>query len=120
MGYEVFNGKWNRTGILPCSTARIAVNPSGRITLNSKSVRLLGLPRWVALLWDDESSRLAIKATTPDDPNGYSLNYPNGSGSAQLNSRAFWSFVGGNVQPQSLDAEYDHRAGLLAVSLPAR
>ena len=118
MAYEVFK----RTAKRVASPA-LSIVPDGRITLNSAAARILSEARVknAALLWDAANLRIAIKATTKNDPNSYAVTIIADQHSGSIRAKAFISHIGWiAAQRQMFPATWDDRERILEASLPSQ
>lgn len=91
MAYQLFE----RTGVR-VESPTLSIVPDGRIALNSASARLLSEAgvKSVALLWDKSAHKVALKATTKGDSNGYAVSLSPDKHSGSLRAKTFISHIG--------------------------
>lgn len=116
MAYEPFQ----RTGVR-VESAVLSIAPDGRIVLNAAATRSLARAgvRHVVILWDKDTRRMALKATTKVDKNGFAVSPAGHSGS--LRAKSFLMHVGWTaMQRAALPAIWNESQKMLEVELPAR
>lgn len=68
-------------------TPVIYVLSEGRLILNAAAGRLLAGVEWVQLLWDSDTKRIGLRATTAQDP--LALKITPGNSQSTITSKAF-------------------------------
>lgn len=115
MAYEVFT----RTAVR-VESPTISIVPDGRMVLNAAASRILSASgvKYVVLLWDKASRRMAVKATAKGDKNGYAVSLSHG---ASLRAKAFTRHIGWTAtRRELLPATWNEKDLMLEVSLPLR
>src|SRR5258706_10875680 len=92
MAYEVFS----RTNFR-VDTPAVSIVPDGRMILNSATARTLASNgiRFVLLLWDRSTHRMALKASPKTNKDSYSVSLGDHSGSVR--AKAFLAHIGWNA-----------------------
>ncbi len=117
MPYETFKRTTQRTELQTLSIA-----PKGRIALNAAAARVAvgqGI-NTVLLLWDKERRRLALKATTKADTNGYRLTLATDLRNATLSATTFLRHIHWNApQRVTLETIWNEKSRMFEVVLPS-
>jgi hypothetical protein len=116
MPYETFKRTTQRTQV-----QTLSIETTGRIALSAAATRIAvghGIDT-VLVLWDKERSRLALKATTKTDKNGYKIT-PS-SGKASLSATTFLRHIGWSAQQrENLEASWNEKEKMFEAVLPAQ
>jgi len=116
MAYELFE----RTNVR-VDTLALSIVPDGRIALNSAAARLLfeaGV-KIVLLLWDKANYKVALKATTKGDSNGYAVSIAHGKGQGTVRAKSFIGHIGWAAKKRiTLPAVWNNKERMLEASLP--
>jgi hypothetical protein len=116
MAYEVFK----RTAVRVTSPA-LSIVPDGRIVLNSAAARAFSEAgvKTAVLLWDQANLRMAIKATTRGDRNGYAVSIVTDKHTGSIRAKAFVSHIGWIAPKRQLVlATWNDAERILEASLP--
>jgi hypothetical protein len=116
MAYERFT----RTAIRVVEPA-MSFAPAGRIVLNAAATRIISEAgiRAVLLLWDRENRKIAFKATTRADRDGFAISKAGSSGG--LRAKSFLSHIGWiPTERQTLIAVWNQKERMFEVSLPPK
>jgi hypothetical protein len=115
MAYEAFT----RTSVR-ISEPALTFTATGRIVLNAAATRVIleaGI-KSVLLLWDKDNKKIALKATTKTDKNGFAISTTRGY-SGSLRAKSFLSHIGWSpTQRQTLTAVWNQKERMLEVALP--
>ncbi len=101
----------------------LSLAPGGRITLNAAATRIMSEAgvKFVLLLWDKGSHRLALKAAQKGDKNGYALTLLTERHSGSLRAIQFLRHIGWNApRRELLPATWNEKERMLEVTLPKR
>jgi len=118
MAYEVFK----RTGVR-VDEPTLAITPGGTIVFNAAAGRILAAAgvKAALLLWDKNTNKFAIKATSKGDKNSYAITLTPGSSSGSLRAMAFLNYVGwGAKHRESLPATWNEKEKMLETILPSK
>jgi hypothetical protein len=118
MGYEVFK----RTGVR-VEEPTLAITPGGTIVFNAAAGRILAAAgvKAALLLWDKNTNKFAIKATSKSDRNAYAITLTPGSSSGSLRAMAFLNYIGwGAKHRESLPATWNEKEKMLETILPSK
>ena len=117
MAYEVFKRTRVRVG-----EPALAITPKGRIVFNAAATRILAAAgvKAALLLWDKNTNKFAIKATSKGDRNSYAVTLlPGRSGS--LGSMSFLNYVGWAAKHrESLPVTWNEKEKMLETVLPSK
>jgi hypothetical protein len=114
MAYEEFQRLTTRV-----DDPTVSITPDGRFVLNAAASRLLSAAgiKDVKLLWDRSRSKIAFKATSKGDNNGYSVSFSGHS--AGVRAKSFLVHIGwAATRRLRLMAAWDPKNEMLEVSLP--
>lgn len=116
MPYEVFKRTAVRVG-----TPTVAITPDARLAINAAAVRIFveaGV-RSVLLLWDNRSSKIALKAAPKGDKNAYVVSITPDRHSGTLRAKSFLTHIGWTGrQRETFPALWDEQEKMLEVALP--
>jgi hypothetical protein len=116
MAYEVFK----RTAVR-VEEPSLSLVPDGRIALNAAAVRVLtgaGV-KFVLLLWDKTTYKIALRAAPKGDKNAYAVSVVRDSHSGSLRAKAFLTHIGWNAPKRTmLPATWREQEKMLEVTLP--
>jgi hypothetical protein len=116
MAYERFE----RTSIR-VETPTLSLVPDGRITVNAAACRLLAGAgvKAVALLWDELTHRIAMKAASKSDRDAFAVSMPSGNYSGSLRAKSFLTYIGWNAATrQTIPATWNESEKMLEATLP--
>jgi hypothetical protein len=116
MAYEVF-----MRSVVRVKQPTLSLVPDGRITLNAAATRALAEAnvRFVLLLWDKASDKIAIKAAPKGDKNAYTVSFSHNRQASSLRAKLFMSHIGWSLpKRQMLPATWDKDNKLLEAVLP--
>ena len=114
MAYE----KFKRTAVRIESPA-LSLVPDGRIVLNAAAGRILieARVKTVVLLWDEPTHRMALKATSKGDRDGYAVSM--GDHSASVRAKSFITHIGWNApRRETMPATWNQSEKMLEAMLP--
>lgn len=116
MAYELFA----RTSVR-VEDPSLSLVPDGRIALNAAAVRILkeaGV-KFVLLLWDKVSNKIALKAAPKTDKNSYAVSIGRDSHSGSLRAKSFLAHVGWSATKRTmLPATWDEKDKMFEITLP--
>jgi hypothetical protein len=118
MAYEVFK----RTSVR-VEEPTLAITPGGTVVFNAAASRILAGAgvRAVLLLWDKNTNKFAIKATSKGDRNAYAVSPSHGRSSGSLRARMFLNHVGwGAKRRELLQATWNEKEKMLETVLPSK
>lgn len=118
MAYEVFK----RTGVR-VEEPTLAIAPRGIIAFNAAAGRILAAAgvKAALLLWDRNTNKFAVKATSKGDRNAYAVTLIPGRSSGSLRAMSFLNYVGWTAKHrQSLPATWNEKEKMLETTLPAK
>ncbi len=118
MAYEVFK----RTGAR-VEEPTLSITPKGNIVFNAAATRVLGAAgvKAALLLWDKNTNKFAIKATSKGDRNAYAVTITPGHSSGSLRAMSFLNYVGwGAKHRESLPATWNEKERMLETILPSK
>ncbi|MGA7685825.1 MAG: hypothetical protein WCA58_12495 [Terriglobales bacterium] len=76
--------------------------------------------KFVLLLWDRTTHKLALKATKKGDKNAYAISIAPASHSGSLRAKSFLSYVGWNARKREMiPATWNEREEMLEATLPS-
>ena len=116
MAYEVFHRRVRRVG-----APSITLNRAGRVSFNkaaSERMRKLAVES-VALLWDANARKFAIRPMAKKDPRAYQLHFGNRDNGAGFSAVTFMEHIGFDYKAGSrqFPAEWNEEQGMFEVSL---
>jgi hypothetical protein len=117
MAYEVFT----RTAVRVTSPA-ISIVPDGRIVLNSAASRAMSETgvKTALLLWDKVDLKIAIKATSKGDRNGYSVSISNDKHTGSIRAKGFVNHIGWSAPRRQLFlATWNREERILEATIPS-
>ena len=117
MAYEVFK----RTGVRVEEPA-LSITPSGNVVFNAAATRIFAAAgvKAALLLWDENSNKFAIKATSKTDKNAYAVTLIPGRSSGILRAKSFLNSVGWKAkQRETLSATWNEKEKMLEITLPS-
>jgi hypothetical protein len=117
MAYEVFK----RTGVR-VDEPTLSITPNGNIVLNAAATRIFVAAgvKAAVLLWDRNTNRFAIKATSKADRNAYAVTLIPGRSSGSLRAKSFLNSVGWRAkQRETLNATWNEKEKMLESILPS-
>jgi hypothetical protein len=118
MAYEVFK----RTGAR-VEEPTLSITPSGNVVFNAAATRVLAAAgvKAAVLLWDKNTNRFAIKATSKGDRNAYAVTITPGHSSGSLRAMSFLNYVGwGAKHRESLSVTWNEKEKMLETVLPSK
>jgi hypothetical protein len=117
MPYEIFQRTNTRGG-----SPALSIIPDGRIGLNSTAVRVLAAAgvKVVLLLWDKAGHRIAIRAVSKGDKNGYAVSTTPARHSGSVRAASFIRHIGWTAKNRvTVVATWNEREKMIEASLPA-
>lgn len=118
MAYEVFE----RTAVR-VEDPTLAITPDGTIVFNAAASRILvgaGV-KAVLLLWDKNTNKFAVKATSKGDRNAYAVSAVHGRPSRSLRAKLFLNYIGwGANRRESLPVTWNEKEKMLETILPSK
>jgi len=118
MAYEVFK----RTGAR-VEEPTLSITPSGNVVFNAAATRVLAAAgvKAALLLWDKNTNRFAIKATSKGDRNAYAVTITPGHSSGSLRAMSFLNYVGwGAKHREALPVTWNEKEKMLETVLPSK
>lgn len=118
MAYEVFK----RTGVR-VEEPTLSITPTGNIVFNAAATRVLAMAgvKAALLLWDKNTNKFAIKATSKGDRNAYAVTLTPGHSSSSLRAMSFLNHVGWRAKHrESLPATWNEKEKMLETILPSK
>lgn len=118
MAYEVFE----RTAVR-VEEPTLAITPRGMIVFNAAAGRLLTAAgvKAALLLWDKNTSRFAVKATSKGDRNGFAVTFSREGSSGSLRAMTFLRYVGWTPKRREVvRATWNEKEKMLECVLPTK
>jgi hypothetical protein len=118
MAYEMFT----RTGVRVDSPT-VSITPEGRVTFNAAATRTLASAgvKHVVLLWDRLEQKMAARATSKSDRNGYAVSLAPDKHAGSLRAKSFLQHIGWSAtRREMLPAAWNAAEKMFEVRLPAQ
>ena len=99
----------------------LSLTPDGRIALNAAACRVLlsSDVKFVLLLWDRINRKIALKATTKADRNGYAVTIVPSRHAGGIRAKSFLTHIGWKGGSRlRLAASWNHKEKMLEVIVP--